>query len=319
MTRCALGFIGIGSIGQRMLRNAHGHERVRPVMVFDPDREKLQRALAGFPDVHAAGSAEEVIGHADVDVVYVASPPRTHAQHAHAALDAAKPVLCEKPLGVEEDVSRELVAHAERSGVPNAVNFVHSSGAGPLLGTAVRDGALGDVRCAELRIHGRQWAERRYAEAPWLRLSDQGGLVREVFSHYVFLSQRLFGPPRVAYCHRNASGPEGSAETQVQAQLVCGDVPVFMFGNTEGEGPDTAEYTVWGEQSSRRIVDLYQLHGNNGSEWRDVHPDPQDPAPRWFRAQLNNVADWAAGKPHTMPDFAEAFSVQQVIEEMLRH
>lgn len=319
MSRCAIGFIGIGSIGQRMLRNAHVHERVRPVVVWDPDREKLQTALAGFPDVQAASSAQEVIGHGQVDLVYVASPPRTHAEHAHAALDAAKPVLCEKPLGVEEDVSRELVAHAGRSGVPNAVNFVHASGAGPVLATAVRDGALGDVRCAELRIHARQWAERRYSEAPWLRMSDQGGLVREVFSHYVFLSQRLFGPPRVVYCHRHAPGPEGSAEAQVQAHLVCGDVPVYLFGNTEGEGADMAEYVVWGERSSRCIADLYQLRSNEGSEWQDVSPDAEDPAPRWFRAQLDNIADWASGRPHTMPDFAEAFSVQRAIEEMTSH
>ncbi len=219
---------------------------------------------------------------------------------------------------MEEDVSRELVAHAERAGVPNAVNFIHASGAGPLLGAAVRDGALGNVRCAELRIHGRQWAERRYAEAPWLRKNDQGGLVREVFSHYVFLSRRLFGPPQVVYCHRHAPGPEGSAETQVQAHLKCGDVPVFLFGNTEGEGADTAEYFVWGERSSRCITELYRLRRNNGDEWSDVNPDPEDPAPRWFRAQLNNIADWASGKPHSMPDFAEAFSVQLVVEEMMR-
>ncbi|MCP5151944.1 MAG: Gfo/Idh/MocA family oxidoreductase [Ectothiorhodospiraceae bacterium] len=313
-----LGFIGLGSIGMRMLRAAHLHTRVAPVAVWDPDPARCRAALDVCPDLRVVDDAAALIADRAVGVVYVASPPFTHAAHARAGLDAGKPVLCEKPLGVDEDESRALVAHAERTGVPNAVNFIHASGAGARLVADVAAGALGKVHCAELRIHARAWGERRYAEAPWLRGADQGGLVREVVSHFVFLSARLLGPGRVLHCRLRA--PDGQrAETAVVAELEFGGVPVSVMANTEGVGPDQFEYTVWGEHASRAVVDLYRLRASDGGPWCDVDDGDEAPAARWQRDQLDNVARWVGGEPHTMPDFATAFAVQQIVEEMLRH
>ena len=167
--RLGIGFIGLGSIGQRMLKHAAPHPAVRPVVAWDPDAGKMQRSRALCRELDLVDGPAAVIGHRDVDVVYVASPPATHAQHAGAALEHGTPVLCEKPLGVDMAASRSLVAHAQRAGVPNAVNFIFASGPGTELAATLASGALGAVRCVDVYLHARQWAERRYAEAPWLR------------------------------------------------------------------------------------------------------------------------------------------------------
>src|SRR5207244_1685171 len=59
----------------------------------------------------------------DVDVVAVATPVEAHAEAVAAALRAGKPILCEKPLGVDSDEARELHELAADAGVTNAVGF----------------------------------------------------------------------------------------------------------------------------------------------------------------------------------------------------
>jgi len=65
----------------------------------------------------AHGSYEELVADAGVDVVYVASPHALHAEHVLLALDAGKPVLCEKPLTLDADTAEELFAAAAERGL----------------------------------------------------------------------------------------------------------------------------------------------------------------------------------------------------------
>lgn len=53
----------------------------------------------------------------EVDVVYVASPHGLHREHVLLALEAGKPVLCEKALTLTGDEAAVLVAEARRRGL----------------------------------------------------------------------------------------------------------------------------------------------------------------------------------------------------------
>ena len=56
-------------------------------------------------------SGPDLIGDDSVEAVLIASPDPTHAELAVACIEAGKPVLCEKPLGVDiEDAKRVLEA-----------------------------------------------------------------------------------------------------------------------------------------------------------------------------------------------------------------
>lgn len=52
----------------------------------------------------------------DVDAIYVATPHTLHCEHAAAALEAGKAVLCEKPVTVSAEECRSLISTAGRSG-----------------------------------------------------------------------------------------------------------------------------------------------------------------------------------------------------------
>lgn len=62
------------------------------------------------------GSYEELVG-ADLDAIYVTTPHSHHAQHTILALEAGKPVLCEKPFAVNAEQGRAMVAAARENSV----------------------------------------------------------------------------------------------------------------------------------------------------------------------------------------------------------
>ncbi len=97
-----VGVIGTGNIG-----TAHATSLARTVsgsrltVVHDADASRAA-SLASDLGARSVGSVEEVFGADDTDAVLIASPDRFHAQQLLDGLPAGKPVLCEKPLAVDE-------------------------------------------------------------------------------------------------------------------------------------------------------------------------------------------------------------------------
>ena len=79
------------------------------------DRAEAFAARYGIPSAY--GDARELFDDADVDVVYVATPHSRHAADTIAALDAGKPVLCEKPLALSARQAAEMVDRARERGL----------------------------------------------------------------------------------------------------------------------------------------------------------------------------------------------------------
>ena len=70
-----------------------------------------------FPGCRAHGSYEDLVNDPDVDAIYVATPHTLHAENTILALNAGKPVLCEKPFAVNAREARAMKAAAEANGV----------------------------------------------------------------------------------------------------------------------------------------------------------------------------------------------------------
>ena len=317
--RYGIGFIGLGSIGQRMLVPAQQHQRVKPTMAWDPQADRLSQTVANTPGLRAAKDVNHLITDSAVDIVYIASPPLTHAEHASATLDIGKPVLCEKPLGIDIATSEALAVRATNSGIPHAVNFIYGSAyPAEQMAEALAQCKFGTLTSAQVQLHLPNWAARRYAEAPWLMASDQGGFVREVLSHFVYLTERLFGPTKVNYSYCRKGSSPGSAITGLVAELSCGDLTVNIQGSTLGTGPDVCNYTLWGEHCSYRVHDLHGLQITTGKDWENANASGTDPVSSWYQRQYDQVAAMLDGRPHTLPDFAAGLSVQRVIEALLQ-
>jgi len=311
--------IGLGVIGQRMLANMPNQGSLEIVGGWDLSAEACASAKEKFPWLTIAGSAEALIQDPETDVVYIGVPPMAHRGYALAAIAAEKAVFCEKPLGVDVEESRELTDRMEASGLKQAVNFVFGAARGAeMMKAAIDAGEAGDVAGVDIRLHFAKWPRGWQENAAWLGQREQGGFVREVLSHYLFLTEKLFGGSElVSSSLAYPASPEGAAETHVLAQLDCSGIPVTFAGTVGGIGPDLVEYTVWGERKSFRLNDWYRLTASDGGDWRDMIEGVDNLPLDAYMLQLDNLAAMLDGRPHTLPDFRAALSVQERIEELL--
>ncbi len=305
-------------MGQRMLASMAVNRQFSVLSAWDPDAGARRNTRELYPKIRIADSPADAIDTDGTGVVYIACPPVWHKESAIAAMQAGKAVYCEKPLGVDVAQSRELVEQAQEAGVVNIVNFSLASAA------AVREvekrlaaGSLGDLAGVDVRVHFSRWPrEWQMDAASWLSYREQGGFAREVLSHWVYLSERLFG--RAQLCRAAARFPDRErAETHLLADLQAGGLPVSVAGSVGGVGPDRVEYTIWGSRLSCRIVDWNRLLTSTGGDWQPQLTHIDDPRQLGYQLQLDNAAAAISGASHSMPDFADALSVQILIEDML--
>jgi predicted dehydrogenase len=89
---------------------------VSAVGARNPDRAAAYAEKHGIANVAADYTA--LVERDDVDVIYNALPPLGHAPWTIAALEAGKPVLCEKPFARNASEARAMVEAAAKTGLP---------------------------------------------------------------------------------------------------------------------------------------------------------------------------------------------------------
>ena len=310
--------IGLGVIGRRMLTNMPRQGRLEIVGGWDLSERARAAAAKEFPWLSVAESAEQLIAATETDLVYIGVPPRAHGHYAHMAVDAGKALYCEKPLGIDLDESREIVEMVEASKLPQAVNLSLAGARGTAsMREALDLGAVGDVVGVDIRLHFGAWPRGWQASASWLAGRDEGGFVREVATHFVYLAETLLGPGSVVSTSVAYPKDGTGAETHALARLECGGIPVTLAGSVGGAGPDLVEFTLWGSQISYRLTDFYRLWHSRGDSWENAMPAIENPALDAYMLQLDELVKLLDGHPNLLPDFRTALAVQERIEGML--
>jgi len=81
----------------------------------DPNKAREAAVQYGIP--HVFSSTEELSRCSEVDAVLVTTPNACHLRDVLTAVAAGKPVLCEKPMGMNADECRQMVEAARQAGV----------------------------------------------------------------------------------------------------------------------------------------------------------------------------------------------------------
>lgn len=309
--------IGLGIMGRRMAEHMALHEGFAPTVAWDPDAAACALAQDMVPGLTITQTPEEAITAADL--VYLACPPAPRKAYALQAASAGKAVFLEKPLGVDVAESEALVAALEASGVPAAVNFTQAAGAA-LTGVseAAQNGATGDLLGADIIVTYPAWPRAWQREADWLRFRAEGGMTREVISHFLFFSERLLGPLSVVSASPTYPAEPDLCESHLLARLETKEGrPVTIMASVGGAQPDRQELMIKGTKTSRRVSEFYIDAVSDGGPFEEVAPRPEDPRAVSLRAQLDDLLLCMKGEPHRLATPQEALRVQKLVEQML--
>jgi predicted dehydrogenase len=107
------GVVGPGRAGARFAQGLRAVEGARLDAIWGRKRERAQAFAARFGVAEAAETLEGFFA-GNLDAVYVATHPDTHAAICLRAMEAGKHVLCEKPAALNERQLVEVLASARR-------------------------------------------------------------------------------------------------------------------------------------------------------------------------------------------------------------
>src|SRR5262245_39780664 len=142
-----VGVIGLGGASLAMIPKFVQNPNFRVAAAADIDAEIMGRFRKDFPDAESYDDAARLCASRSVDLVYIATPNRFHAEHASMALENKKHVLIEKPMAIDIAGAEQMIATAKRNGVLLGVNVKHSFEPRVLrLREMARSGELGRLR-----------------------------------------------------------------------------------------------------------------------------------------------------------------------------
>jgi predicted dehydrogenase len=301
-------------MGAAMLEIATKHRDFTVRRACDVDQPALDRLAAAHPTVAFSMNAPDVIGAADLDAVYIATPPAFHASLAIAAMRSGKAVFCEKPLAISLADGRQMWDVSAASGLATAVNFALSDRHAVLeIERRLQARVAGTILGIDIRLQFPRWPRDFQSEAAWLAGREQGGFLREVFSHFAYLTDRLQGPLRpVQVSVDHPAGNPGASEIAARGLLRSGDVPVHVSAVAGVAGPELCEWVLWGTRQSYLLRNWDELLVSDGDGWTPVDLEG-DRGSEATRLSLFAAAIRGDRRPD-LADFPSAFRVQQVVE-----
>ena len=314
-----IGIIGLGIMGQRMMSAMNAHPEFEIAQIWDLNSELLSEISTRYPDAIPAADATSLSSAKNLDLVYIATPPATHIEYARLAMNGGKAILCEKPLAVDLEETRSLVEEVKQSGIPNAVQFPFASDLNiTTLEEDLQNKLHGEIERVEIRFHFNNWPRIWQSDAAsWLSGREQGGYLREVFSHFVYLTHRLVGEMNINLADVRFPKDPAQSEHFAAADFTANGTQVILQGGVGGAAPDFNEWTLFGTERSYRIQDWGQLKVANTNRWYDMMPRGESKPPLFH--QLDNISNMLHGRPHPLPSFADGLKVQQVVEGLFEY
>lgn len=136
-----------------------------------------------------------------LDAVVVCSPVPFHRENVFAAAERGLHILCEKPLGMDDDDVEAMIRFTQEKGVGFATGFVYRySPVSQTIRQWVRDGSIGEVRALRLsyvwELHGRydQGPDGEWRENPrWVGRMLEGGPMVDCGVHSIDLARWWLG------------------------------------------------------------------------------------------------------------------------------
>lgn len=299
--------IGAGTISDAYLKNLTAFPDIDVVGIADIELERAE-AKAEEYGVPVHGDVDTVLANQDVEVVVNLTIPAAHVSVATAALRAGKHVYGEKPLTLDREQGKSLLAEADSLGL--RVGSAPDTFLGAGLQTTQRliaEGAIGEPISAITCFQNP--GPERWHPSPEFLFAVGGGPLLDIGPYYVTALVQLLGPVRqVAGVGRKpkaqrviGSGPKAGQSFEVE-------VPTYVTALLEfRNGPVSTSVLTFDSPVVRNMIEI------TGTEATIGVPDPnQFGGPVLIRK--HGSEDWeelpvqgtTAGRGLGVLDFAQA-------------
>ncbi|MCC3374548.1 Gfo/Idh/MocA family protein [Cohnella sp. REN36] len=185
--------VGLGNAGYSWYKRLRDRGHLAAVVEVD---SAMRAKLNGEP-VPFYTSLEEALDRESADFLVNVTSPAVHTRVNHAAFDRRLPVLCEKPIAFDYGESVEVVARADREGIPfmvaeNYRRFPYVR----LMKALLEQGVVGRISTIDVSFFRYHRVERKYA----VRILDDIGVHHFDMLRYltgregVIVQARLWNP-----------------------------------------------------------------------------------------------------------------------------
>jgi len=200
------GVIGPGKIAHKFVQDLLTLPNARLHAVASRSLDRAQKFADEYDALHAYGSYDELSNCSDLDVVYIATPHSEHSKNAILFLNKKIPVLCEKPIGINQLEVQQMItaARTQQTYLMEAL-WTRFLPAFQKVIAIIKEGEIGEVLTVKADFGFRADFD------PRSRLFDPvlaGGALLDIGIYPAFLATVLLGKPnRVkAIAHKGSTG-----------------------------------------------------------------------------------------------------------------
>lgn len=193
------GFVGCGEVTERKSGPAFSlvdHSQVVAVMSRNPEKARDYASRHNVEKWY--DNAQDLICDPDVNAVYIATPPSSHATYAIMAMKAGKPVYVEKPLAASYIDCQRVNRVSQETGVPCYVAYYRRElPYFQKVKELVDSGEIGKILTCQIRFAcPPRDLDYDRTNLPWRVQRDiaGGGYFYDLAPHQIDLLQMCFGP-----------------------------------------------------------------------------------------------------------------------------
>ena len=294
------------------VRLADGSAVVPEPILVGRNEERLREIAERHGLQRWSTRLDEVLSDPEVAVYFDAQVTSAREPSLAQAIAAGKHVYTEKPVAGSLDGALRLARAAREAGVTNGVVQDKLFLPGVIkLRRLVREGFFG--RVLAVRLEFGYWVfdgDGLPAQRPsWnYRLADGGGIVLDMFPHWQYLLEDLFGPVTAVYARQATHLPRRWDESGAPYDVTAADAAYAVLELEDGVLASVN--SSWAVRVNRR--ELVELHvdGTSGSAvaglrhcavqhrvstpmavWNPDLPDPVDYLAQWTDVPDNTVFD----------------------------
>lgn len=193
------GFIGCGEVTEKKSGPAFNEvagSMIEAVMSRDEDKARSYAERHHIKKWYT--DAQELVDDPDVNAIYIATPPSSHATFAIMSMKAGKPVYVEKPLAASYEDCVRVNRISEKTGVPCFVAYYRRYlPYFQKVKNIIDNGVIGTVINVQIRfaVPPRELDYNSSKTLPWRLQPDiaGGGYFYDLAPHQLDLLQNIFG------------------------------------------------------------------------------------------------------------------------------